>query len=85
MPQTSRFRSPKKVDEIAAERRIAAAEIMREHLRVLNEYIAAPRDVASQPRGMTAVASISTLARSSISADTCTMVMDGKCRPITRR
>ena len=35
--------------------------------------------------GMTAVASISTLARSSTSATTCTSVIAGKCRPMTRR
>ena len=35
--------------------------------------------------GMTAVASISTRARSSIRAATCTAVIAGKCRPMTSR
>ena len=36
-------------------------------------------------RGTTAVASISTFARSSISAATTTTAIAGKCRPITSR
>ena len=35
--------------------------------------------------GITAIAWISTLARSSISPDTCSAVMAGKCRPMTSR
>ncbi len=41
--------------------------------------------VARLAQGSTAVASISTLARSSISATTCTMAMAGKWRPSVRR
>ena len=37
------------------------------------------------PQGTTAVTSISTLARASIRAATCTQVMAGKCLPITSR